>query len=83
LLKVVEPELVSVLPITTELETGVKEVTVAVFEPPLELPVDVSNPDAVTPLSSYTETEPVTAEPKDAVTVSEPEERAVPNQTYE
>jgi len=35
-----EAELVSVFPITIEVETGVKEATEGVVEPPEELPVD-------------------------------------------
>ena len=40
---------VSVLPITIELELGVKEVTEDVVEPTAELPVDVMSPVVVAP----------------------------------
>ena len=76
-------EAVSALPITNEFEPGAKEVTAGAVEPPEELPVDEDVPLIEAPLTSYTDTEPVTVAPKDAVIVSAPELPAAAYQMYE
>ena len=73
-------EAVSALPITNEFELGVKEVTDTAVEPPEELPVDEDGLLVEAPLISYTDTEPVTVAPKDAVIVSAP---ALPAVVYQ
>jgi hypothetical protein len=72
-----EVEVASIIPITTELEVGVKEVTEALPELVAELPVEDSRPVFVYPVISYTRVEPVTEAEKVAVMVSLPELAAV------
>jgi hypothetical protein len=45
------PEFVSAFPMTIAVETGVKEATEGVVEPPEELPVDVLMLGLTTPIS--------------------------------
>ena len=68
------------LPITKELEAGVKDDTVEVVGPLVEEPVELCAPDVVAWLTSYTEADPVTGEEKVAVTVSLPEDDVVVSQ---
>ena len=68
---------VSAFPITNEPVLGVNKVTDSDVEPAEELPVEVSVPVVVAPLTSYMETEPTAALANEAVMVSAPEPPAV------
>src|SRR5271154_5591937 len=69
--KVLEPA-DSAAPMVNESELGVYDVTAALVEPVVEVPVEDSTPEVVKPVISYIETDAATVEPKAVVTVSAP-----------